>query len=89
MHLVKEMDCPECDLHSSRRGGKAKLPSTWSHSSLLESVAEGPNIMDDYKRSKSQTLKFTNTETAGIIDLDWSLPCIILNLKDHLLIDCL
>jgi hypothetical protein len=72
-------------IHSSSRVGKAKLPSTWSHSSLLEPVVGGQNKIDDYRRSKSQTLKFSNTETAVIINLDWSLPCIILNLKDHLL----
>jgi len=65
VQLVKELDCPESDLHS-RKVGKANLPCTWSHSSLLEPVVEGKNKMGDYKRSKSQTLRFTNTETAVI-----------------------
>jgi hypothetical protein len=66
VQLVKELACPESDIHSSRRVGKANLPSTWSNSSLLEPVVEGQNKMGDYKRSKSQTLRFTNTETAVI-----------------------
>jgi hypothetical protein len=83
MHLVKEIDCPECDLHSSRRMGKAKLPSTWSNYSLLEPVVADQNKID-YRRSKSKTLKFTNADCCDLdVDLDWSLCCIILNLKDR------
>jgi hypothetical protein len=49
VQLVKELDCPESDLHSSRIVRKVNLPSTWSHSSLLEPVVEGQNKMGDYK----------------------------------------
>lgn len=45
VQLVKELDCPESDLHRSRRVGKANLPSTWSHSCLLKPVVEGQNKM--------------------------------------------
>ena len=50
VQLVKERDCPESDLHSSRRVGKANLPSTWSHSGLLEPLVEDQNKVGDYKR---------------------------------------
>jgi hypothetical protein len=85
VQLVKELDCPESDPHSSKTVGKANLWSTWSYSSFLEPVVEGQNKMVDYKRSKSQTLRFTNNKTAVIGGLDgWSFLCIILNLRDLL-----